>query len=88
MLTYILVCFSDDILAPEDRNELSPIYIGISCGNIALHLITLVVSLTIGIKLAYKRHLYQKWVKKMADALKKKVHPKKEEVVPVPVPKP
>ena len=43
VMTYHLWCFSDFIKEPETRNQLGFVFISVSLGNIAVHLITMFI---------------------------------------------
>ena len=44
VMTYHLWCFSDFVKEPETRNKLGFVFISVSLGNIAVHLITIMIS--------------------------------------------
>ena len=56
VMTYFLWCFTDIIGEPETRYELGYVFISIILGNVALHLILMITSILMDLKLKYKRH--------------------------------
>jgi hypothetical protein len=52
---YMLMCFTDFVPEPETRNEIGIAYMGISVGNILIHLFFLVVSGGTKIKIVCRR---------------------------------
>ena len=60
LLTYLLWCFTDLIAEPETRNELGFVFIAIALGNVALHLITMVLESLCGIKEKCKQRIARK----------------------------
>ena len=41
---YLLMCFTEFVPDPNTRHELGPVYIGLSGGNFALHLILILLT--------------------------------------------
>ena len=67
-LTYLLWCFTDIVGEPETRHELGYVFIAVSLGNIAVHMIFLIYESIYRAKLSCKRCTNKRRAKKrMAD---------------------
>ena len=66
LLVYNLMCFTNFVSSPEDRNQIGYAYLLVMNGNIGIHMIVLILSTIFNIKLRLKRcclrrHLYHCW---------------------------
>ena len=52
LLTYHLWCFTDIVGEPETRYELGYVFIGVSLGNISVHLVFMLLAIIIRAKLS------------------------------------
>jgi hypothetical protein len=55
-LTYGLLCFTDFVPSEETRSEIGYYYILVTCTNILVHLIVLMIENVYRIKLVCKKH--------------------------------
>ena len=55
MLTYLLWCFTDIVGEPETREQLGYVFISVSLGNIAVHILMMLCETGFRVKLSYKK---------------------------------